>query len=57
MEADFKLKDLYAADEVFITNSPRGIIPVVKIDGRKIGNGKPGAVTLNLLTFHHNGCK
>ncbi len=55
--ADFKLKDLYAADEVFITNAPRGIIPVVKIDGKKIGNGRPGAVTLNLLTFHHNGCK
>ena len=55
--ADFKLKDLYAADEVFITNAPRGIIPVVKIDGRKIGNGRPGAVTLNLLNFHRNECK
>ncbi len=46
--ADFKLAQLYAADEVFLTNAPRGIIPVREIDGRKIGRAKticPGPIT------------
>ena len=46
---DFKLPTLYNADEVFITNAPRGIIPVIQVDKKKIGNGKPGTVTNKLL--------
>tara|TARA_B100000315_G_C14523555_1_gene562717 strand:- start:384 stop:1208 length:825 start_codon:yes stop_codon:yes gene_type:complete len=42
---DFKVKELYGAHEVFFTNAPRGVVPVVKVDGRKIGNGKVGPVT------------
>lgn len=44
-----KVGDLYAADEVFLTGTAAEIIPVVKIDGRTIGTGKPGKVTLELL--------
>lgn len=43
--ADIPLKDLYGADEVFITNAPRGIVPVRTVDGRKVGKGCPGPVT------------
>ena len=39
------IKNLYAADEVFLTNSLAGIVPVCKIDGTPIGNGKPGGMT------------
>lgn len=41
--------DLYIADECFLTGTAAEIIPVVKIDGRTIGAGKPGRVTLDLL--------
>jgi len=41
--------DLFNADECFLTGSAAEIIPVVKIDKRAIGDGKPGLITLNLL--------
>lgn len=41
--------DLYVANECFLTGTAAEIIPVVKIDGRKISTGKPGKVTLSLL--------
>ncbi len=41
--------DLYNADEVFLTGTAAEIIPVVKIDGRTIGSGKPGKLTHVLL--------
>jgi len=40
--------DLFNADEVFLTGTAAEIIPVVKIDGRVIGTGKPGPVTKKL---------
>jgi branched-chain amino acid aminotransferase len=42
--------DLYNADECFLSGTGAEIVPVVSIDGRKIGNGLPGAVTQRLLT-------
>lgn len=41
--------DLWEADEAFITGTTREITPVVKVDGRPFGDGKPGPVTLQLL--------
>ncbi|MDP3803937.1 MAG: branched-chain-amino-acid transaminase [Candidatus Omnitrophota bacterium] len=43
-----KMEDVYAADEVFLTGTAAEIIPVVRIDERKIGRGSPGKVTLRL---------
>lgn len=40
--------DLYTADECFLTGTAAELIPVVKIDGRKIGTGKPGKITIDL---------
>ncbi len=40
--------DLFNADEVFLTGTAAEVIPVVKIDGRVIGAGKPGKVTETL---------
>jgi len=48
-EKSFFPNELTAADEVFISSSIREIAPVVTVDGRAIGNGKPGPVTLKLL--------
>jgi branched-chain amino acid aminotransferase len=41
--------DLFNADECFLTGTGAEIVPVVKIDGRAIGNGKPGRVTRKLV--------
>lgn len=41
--------DLFNADEVFLTGTAAEVIPVVKIDGRGIGAGKPGKITNMLL--------
>ncbi len=41
--------DLYNADECFLTGTAAEIIPVVNIDEKKIANGNPGRITLNLL--------
>lgn len=41
--------ELYNADEIFLTGTAAEVIPVIKIDGRLIGSGKPGAITKKLL--------
>src|SRR5499427_4995138 len=46
---DFSLTDFYAADEVFATGTMGGLVPVIEIDGRVIGEGKPGPVTSRLM--------
>jgi branched-chain amino acid aminotransferase len=45
--------DLFNADECFITGTAAEIVPVVKIDGRVIGTGKPGALTQKLVEEYH----
>jgi branched-chain amino acid aminotransferase len=42
-------KDLESADEMFITSTTRELSPVVKLDDRVVGSGKPGPVTKKLL--------
>jgi branched-chain amino acid aminotransferase len=44
-ECDFTLAQVYAADEAFVTGTLGGVTPVTKIDGRVIGDGKPGPLT------------
>ncbi len=41
--------DIYMADECFLTGTAAEVIPVVKLDDRRIGDGKPGAVTRDLI--------
>lgn len=43
------LYDLYTAEECFLTGTAAEIVPVVRIDGRKIGKGKPGTITRRLM--------
>ncbi len=44
-ESDFKFTDLLAADEVFITSTTKGVLPIVTIDSYTISNGRPGSIT------------
>jgi branched-chain amino acid aminotransferase len=48
--ASLSIADLLDADEVFITNSIMGIMPVCRIERKPIGREKPGEVTLRLMT-------
>ena len=45
--------DLYTAEECFLTGTAAEVIPVVEIDGRKVGAGVPGPVTLRLKDAFH----
>jgi branched-chain amino acid aminotransferase len=45
--------DLYTADECFLTGTAAEVVPVVSLDGRKIGTGQPGPVTRDLRNRFH----
>jgi branched-chain amino acid aminotransferase len=44
-EPELTRHDLYIADEAFLTGTAAEVIPMIKVDGRLIGNGKPGEIT------------
>ncbi len=48
-EALLNSHDLYIADECFLTGTGAEIVPVIEVDGRGVGDGKPGKVTLAVL--------
>ncbi len=43
------LHDMYTADESFLTGTGAELGPVIELDGRKIGTGQPGPITLRIL--------
>ncbi len=51
-ERAFSVEEALDADEAFITSAGAFVLPVVTIDGRSIGNGKPGARTLTLREIY-----
>lgn len=48
-EAKIWPDELRAADEVFLTSSVRGAMPVTRLDGQQVGDGRPGPVTRRIL--------
>jgi branched-chain amino acid aminotransferase len=49
IEADFTRHDIFVSDECFLTGTAAEIVPVVKADGRIIGNGKLGPITTRIV--------
>jgi len=49
VETNLSLSDVLQADEVFITSSIKGVMPIVKIDVTTIGSGRPGKVAKHLM--------
>ncbi len=49
IEGTFTRFDLYTADESFLTGTAAEVIPMVKLDARLIGDGKPGPITKKLM--------
>jgi len=52
-ERPFTLEEAHAAREAFLTSASQIVLPVVKIDGRPVGNGAPGLVATALRRDFH----
>jgi len=52
-ERAFTLEEAYAAREAFITSASQIVLPVVRIDGRPVGNGAPGLIAAALRRDYH----
>jgi D-alanine transaminase len=52
-ERPFSLQEAYAAREAFVTSATQIVVPVIRIDGHEIGDGKPGPVAMKLRRAFH----
>lgn len=52
-EANLTRYDIWVADELFLTGTAAEIIPIVEVDARPIGDGKPGPITGQFLDAFH----
>jgi len=53
-ERDFSLFDVYSADEALVTGTFAGVVPVVEVDGRRIGGGARGPMTARLQEHYRD---
>ncbi len=51
-EKPVNVEDLHAADEVWLTSSTKEVLPITRIDGRAVGNGKPGPMHARLFALY-----
>ncbi len=51
-EADLPAEALTAADEAFLTSTIRGVAPVTRVDGKAVGDGRPGPVTRRVAALY-----
>lgn len=52
IESPISTSELFAADEVWLTSSTKEILPVTHIDGKVIGQGKPGPMWQNMINLY-----
>ncbi len=57
VERPFTVEEAKAAREAFITSATNIVMPVVKIDGKPIGNGAPGLLSLKLRSEFHSAAE
>jgi len=50
VESQLTRYDIYVADECFLTGTGAEIVPVIELDGRLIGEGRPGTITTSLIS-------
>lgn len=56
-EVPIPLKNIHKYDEIFLTSSTKGVIPVIKVDGKPINNGKIGELTKQIIKLLPYGTK
>jgi D-alanine transaminase len=55
VERPFTVEEAKQAREAFLTSATSVVMPIVSIDGKSVGNGEPGLLTLRLReTFHQH---
>jgi D-alanine transaminase len=52
-ERAFTVEEAYAAREAFLTSASQIVLPIVRIDGRPVGNGAPGLIATALRRDFH----
>ena len=57
IERPFTIKEAKSANEAFLTSTTSNVLPIISIDGEKIGNGKPPEITLKLLEIYYSHIK
>ena len=43
-ETKISVDSFLSAEEIWVTNSTKGVIPIIELDGKKIGTGLPGEI-------------
>ena len=51
-EKNFNVEDVHTANEVFVTGTFAGVIPVISVDGKNIGDGTRGSITESLQNWY-----
>lgn len=54
VEGFFPVSEIHGADEMFLTSTTREVVPIVRVNGRHIGDGRPGPVTKRLLEAYRS---
>ena len=54
LEADITTEELAGVDEIWLTSSTREISPVIRLDDRPVGNGKPGALWTRMIRLYQD---
>jgi len=57
VERSFTVEEARNAREAFITSATNFVMPVVRIDGKSIGNGAPGLLSLKLRSEFHSAAE
>jgi len=57
VESTLSRTDLYLADEAWFTGTAAEVVPLVEVDDRRVGTGRPGPVTRHLLELFHQAAK
>lgn len=52
IEADIPVEQLLQADEVWISSSTKEVLPVIRIDDQPVGNGEPGPMWQQIITYY-----
>jgi branched-chain amino acid aminotransferase len=53
-EGLFDIGEIGRADEMFLTSSTREVVPIARVEGKPIGNGQPGPITVKLLRAYRS---
>ena len=51
-EQDIKPDELFQAEEAFLTNSLMEVMPLIEVEGKPVGSGRPGAITKRLMAAY-----